>query len=1080
MTDSTIILNASGTGFDASSNAFYVNPLRSATQSNVLYYNTATKEITYNTSEAAADISGVWTHDPSNNFYGPSGAALFPGGGTDGECNTFGGVQVGTSASFGGSYNTAFGYEAFMLGGDSQENVAIGAQALKSVIGGGAGGNTAVGYQALSLATAANNVAVGNAASVNLTTGGNNTTLGTCAGESLATGSNNLVLGYQAFANVNGDTSGCICLNATGTDFSPAGTLSSQLFVKPIRSAIAAQALYYNATTGEITYNTSAASADVSGAWTFDSSNNFYGPSGEAGLAGFDGEGNIAVGDGALNAGVVTGDFNVAVGTNALRDNTSGEHNVAVGREAMRDNSIGIQNTAIGHQAMLINTSGQRNVAVGDDALAFNDTGNFNIAVGWGAMGGGVGLTTHENIAIGAEALFNLEEGHNNIAIGRQALNLQRDTSSNIAIGRSAMGGALRSGSENVAVGHETLLNVSGGFANVAVGCHAGRGFAVADFDVSGSVFIGYKAGDPGFGAVTGTGNVVIGYEAQGRTTSLALTGNDCTLVGTQTEVSQGATNVTLLGARAKADGVAGRCIVLYAGDASLNAADQDTFTVKPIRSATAAQTLYYDPASGEITYNTSAAAADVSGAWTFDSSSNFYGPSGEAGSAGFDGEGNIAVGDGALNAFVVTGDFNVAVGTDALRDNTSGFHNVAVGRQAMLVNTDGTENTALGHQALAVNTSGNQNVAIGDDALLFNATGNSNIAVGFGAMGGNHSEVVSSHENIAIGREALFDLRGGHNNIAIGFEALRFQRDTSSNIAIGRQAMGGHMLGGSENVAIGHHALLNVSGGFSNVAIGYHAGRGGAGGSFDVSGSIFIGYKAGDSLGGAPTGTANIVIGYEAGATASVLSGENNILIGTKTAPGQSGDHQVLIGEQASGQGANVGNCIVLNATGSTLGATGDSTFFVKPIRQDSQPNALYYEPTTGEITYDLSGGSGGGGGSSPGILVIGAGSGTGLASEGLPTPLPSLVKITLVGGGGGGGGGGNVGLKAGGGGGGGAAWIMWTSDTNLLTTTAWQVGTGGAAGAAGAGDLPGRIPPLAPDRRLADRQDRVVLALG
>jgi len=610
MTDSTIILNASGTGFDASSNAFYVNPLRSATQSNVLYYNTATKEITYNTSEAAADISGVWTHDSSNNFYGPSGAALALGiMGNQGTGNTFGGVQVVTSVGFSGSNNTAFGYEAFMLGGESDENVAIGAQALKSTDSSGA--NTAVGFQALSLATSANNTAVGNGASVNLTTGGNNTTLGTCAGEGLTTGSNNLVLGYQAFASANGDTSGCICLNATGGDFSPAGTLSSQLFVKPIRSATAAQALYYNATTGEITYNTSAAAADVSGAWTFDSSNNFYGPSGEAGLAGFDGEGNIAVGDGALNAGVVTGDFNVAVGTDALRVNTSGFHNVAVGRQAMELNTDGDENTALGYQALAINTTGNQNVAIGDDALVFNQTGNLNIAVGFGAMGGGAGLTTHENIAIGPKALFNLEEGHNNIAIGFEALRFQRDTSSNIAIGRQSMGGALRSGSENVAVGHETLLNVSGGFANVAIGYHAGRGFGFGtDFDVSGSVFIGYKAGDPGSGAVTGTGNVVIGYEAQGRTTSLALTGNDCTLVGTQTEVSQGATNVTLLGARAKADGVNGRCIVLYAGDASLNATDQDTFTVKPIRSSASvaaadASGLVWNPTTDEIICST-------------------------------------------------------------------------------------------------------------------------------------------------------------------------------------------------------------------------------------------------------------------------------------------------------------------------------------------------------------------------------------------------------------------------------------------------------------------------------------------
>ena len=492
-------------------------------------------------------------------------------------------------------------------------------------------------------------------------------------------------------------------------------------------------------------------------------------------------------------------------------------------------------------------------------------------------------------------------------------------------------------------------------------------------------------------------------------------------------------------------------------------------FFVKPIRSSSQPNALYYEPTSGEITYDLSGGSGGGGGGggdtlWVNDGSNNFYGPSGEAGVAGFDGEGNIAVGAGALNAGVVTGEFNVAVGTNALRDNTSGFHNVAVGRQAMELNTDGDENTAIGHQAMAINTTGNRNVAVGDDALLANDGGSFNTALGWAAMGQGAGS--NNSQNVAVGCEALVRLEGGHNNIGIGRAALAEVRDTSSNIAIGSFAMGGYMRSGSENVAVGHHALYNVSGGFSNVAIGYHAGRGGdfgPGTHYDVSGSVFIGYKAGDPPFAQVLGDGNVIIGYEAqgpntGGAGISSTGTNNVLVGTQAYTGQSSANTIAIGYKAGTP--NFSRCIVLNASGSALTAPGSDTFAVKPVRNASQPNALYYEPTSGEITYDLSGGSGGGGGGgSPGILVIeGPASGTGLSGEGLPTPMPSLVKITLVGGGGGGGGGASGG-KAGGGGGGGAAWILWSTDTDLLTTTAWQVGaTGGGFGAAGAAGVTGQ----------------------
>jgi len=605
--NNSIILNAGGTQFDASSNAFYVNPMRQFTQSNILYYNTSTNEITYNTSEAAADLSGIWTFDSSNNFYGPSGASMNDPQG-EAEKNTFGGVSVATSASFSGFNNTAFGYEAFQLGGSSEENVAIGGQALKSVETGG--NNTAVGYQALSLATSSGNTAVGTTAAWQLTTGGNNTIMGADAGGDITSGGNNLLLGYRAFSRAEPDTSGCICLNATGGYFfggATASDLSAQFFVKPIRSATAAETLYYNATTGEITYNTSAAAADVSGTWTFDSSNNFYGPSGEAGVGGFDGSGNIAIGAGAMNAAVTTGNDNVAVGTNALRDNTSGEHNVAVGREAMRDNSIGIQNTAIGHQAMMVNTTGNQNVAVGDDALVFNLFGELNTGIGWGAMAGTAIHGSRENVAVGAEALFRLEGGHNNIGIGRAALAQMRDTSSNIAIGSFAMGGYMQSGSENVAIGHNALRDVSGGFGNVALGYKAAAGDS-SNFDVSGSIFIGYRAGDAPGGVASGGANIVIGYEAAGPANSDVLRGDNNILIGTRTRPGQSGESQILIGGFASGfTASAGNTIVLNATGSELESAGNDTFTVKPIRAAFVADasSLVWDPGTGEIICST-------------------------------------------------------------------------------------------------------------------------------------------------------------------------------------------------------------------------------------------------------------------------------------------------------------------------------------------------------------------------------------------------------------------------------------------------------------------------------------------
>jgi hypothetical protein len=59
-----------------------------------------------------------------------------------------------------------------------------------------------------------------------------------------------------------------------------------------------------------------------------------------------------------------------------------------------------------------------------------------------------------------------------------------------------------------------------------------------------------------------------------------------------------------------------------------------------------------------------------------------------------------------------------------------------------------------------------------------------------------------------------------------------------------------------------------------------------------------------------------------------------------------------VAIGIQA-GYTNQAANSIILNATGATLNQTTANTFTVKPVRQDETADAMYYNSSTGEITY-------------------------------------------------------------------------------------------------------------------------------
>ena len=147
-----------------------------------------------------------------------------------------------------------------------------------------------------------------------------------------------------------------------------------------------------------------------------------------------------------------------------------------------------------------------------------------------------------------------------------------------------------------------------------------------------------------------------------------------------------------------------------------------------------------------------------------------------------------------------------------------------------------------------------------------------------------------------------------------------------------------------SNVVHLGADAGSN-SGPFS-IAVGAGAGNNNQG-----FGAIAIGVGAGV----AGNGQYSIAIGADAGLG---VQGNSAIAIGTGAGLIGQSDYVIAIGANSGYDGplnAQANNTIVLNATGANLiGNAFANAFYVKPIRSANTANVMYYNPTTGELTYN------------------------------------------------------------------------------------------------------------------------------
>jgi hypothetical protein len=223
----------------------------------------------------------------------------------------------------------------------------------------------------------------------------------------------------------------------------------------------------------------------------------------------------------------------------------------------------------------------------------------------------------------------------------------------------------------------------------------------------------------------------------------------------------------------------------------------------------------------------------------------------------------------------------------------------------------------------------GVNSVSIGTNAGYAGQTINS-IAIGNSA--GANTQYYGA---IAIGSNAGSETQG-YQAVAIGVNAGALNQGGAA-FAMGNNA--GQLNQGGTAVAIGQNAGYS-SQGASAIAIGQNAGNSGQQG-----GAVSIGFNSGTTT----QGNSAVAVGRAAGQT---TQGANAVAVGRQAGYINQGINSVAVGKFA-GTNNQAANSIIINATGANLDQTTANTFTVKPVRNLNSNNVMFYNSTSGEITY-------------------------------------------------------------------------------------------------------------------------------
>lgn len=258
----------------------------------------------------------------------------------------------------------------------------------------------------------------------------------------------------------------------------------------------------------------------------------------------------------------------------------------------------------------------------------------------------------------------------------------------------------------------------------------------------------------------------------------------------------------------------------------------------------------------------------------------------------------------------------------------------------------DGVPFTSYDGSKLTLGNAANLKITGGTNTYYLQTDGAGNLtwAVGTGNITGNGAPG---------GANTQIQFNDGGANFG-GSAGLTFDKNSNIFTAPGIANIGGNINTGGVITASGANlSSCNVNGTLNavvlrtsdtEIGLGLDAGQGpGSQGT----GAIAIGTDAGYSAQQAYA----VAVGYRAGRT---NQGTNSVAIGNEAGANLLGANSIAIGY---GAGANLqgANSIVINATGANLINTTANTFTVKPIRNNTTANVLFYDNPSGEITYGI-----------------------------------------------------------------------------------------------------------------------------
>jgi len=600
-----------------------------------------------------------------------------------------------------------------------------------------------------------------------------------------------------------------------------------------------------------------------------------------------------------------TGSYNNAFGSSALYTNTSGQKNNAFGTNALYANLGGNDNTALGYQAGFTVVNNSQNTLIGSGADVSSNVIANGTAIGYGAIASASNSVTLGNSSVtaiylanssattlygnsGAGTIFTINSTSNTSQVTGSGLQFKVGTQysggigwgSNSSLGNTYLGyitpNLTTASLLNTGIGYSALQNITSSSArNVSIGALSGNALTSG----TDNVFIGAQSAQSTL--TTGTFNVLIGsgtgVSNAGQTTSIALgrgttvTNNFLAQFGNSTYgynfgLNNYAANAvleinaspnlyyTLSSPKALwvkpgsnyIDNTTAAGTTSFATIARIGAATMDTNG--NLITVTNAIGLYVDaPNSGTYTTFTNAYAIYANGSVKVTSNLSVagqiqytYGTPVSGYVLTSDASGNATWSAPAGSGWSLTGNSGTTAGTNFIGTTDNVDLQFKVNGTFSGCISKSQNSLYFGYNTGYVQNS--NNVFIGNNiAPSFTSVSNQrNTFIGNGI---GYINNVSGSENTAIGHNSMYNLSSGVDNSAIGRFSMYALTSGQFNSSIGYESQFNNT-NGSNNTSIGSYSSVALNGGGYNTDLGVYANQ------YNVTGNYntFIGANSGNS----------------------------------------------------------------------------------------------------------------------------------------------------------------------------------------------------------------------------------------